>query len=396
MNSVSSQKEVSQKRLVTIAYYLALITLGLAVGTTGPVLPTLAQHTSTALDGISFIFITMSLGYMAGTWSFGRAYDRLPGNKLMAGALVISSAMLFFVPGISVLWVLALVLAILGFFQGAVDVGTNTLLIWLHGSKVGPYMNGLHFFFGFGAFVAPIVVAQLTGLTGGIHWVYWLFAIVNLPIALWIWSLPSPAALPKPTSPEDSRVHASPLILALLTLFFFLYVGLEIGYGNWIYTYAISLNLADTTSAAYLSSTFWGAFTLFRLFGVWVSTRFPSQYILFGDFAGSAVGLGLVLLLPSSQVALWAGTIILGAGIASIFPTMLTLAGNRMHLTGSITSWCFVGSGIGQMLLPWLIGQIFEPLGPISMMVFIMVDLVLNVLVFTLLLWKSKKPVIAA
>ncbi len=189
--------ENPQKRLITAAYYAAFITLGLVIGAVGPVLPTLAQHTGAALSAISLIFITNSLGYMAGTWLGGRAYDRFPGHKLMAAALVLASVMLFFLPGASVLWLLALVMALLGFFEGCVDVGGNTLLLWLHGSKVGPFMNGLHFFFGVGAFVAPILVAQVTRLSGDIHWVFWSFAIINLPIALWIWRLPSPAARPE-------------------------------------------------------------------------------------------------------------------------------------------------------------------------------------------------------
>lgn len=385
-----SQNGNPQKRIITAAYYVVFITLGLVVGATGPVLPALAEHTNTALDEISLIFITSALGYMSGTWIGGRAYDRFPGHVLMAAALVITSVMLFFLPIIPVLWALAIVMALLGFFQGSVDVGGNTLLIWLHGSKVGPFMSGLHFTFGFGAFVAPIVVAQITGLSGDIHWVYWLFAIVNIPIALWIWSLPGPTARAKTADDGESKVQASPLILALLVAFFFFYVGLESGFGNWIYTYAITLKLADATWAAYLTSTFWGAYTLFRLLGVWISTRASPQNILFADFAVSAIGLGLILLVPGSQFALWAGTIILGASIASIFPTMMTLAEQRLHLTGSITSWFFVGAGIGHMILPWLIGQFFEPLGPTSMVVVLMVDLVINVLVLALVLGKSK------
>jgi hypothetical protein len=34
----------------------------------------------------------------------------------------------------------------LGMAEGALDVGGNTLLVWVHQEKVGPFMNGLHFF----------------------------------------------------------------------------------------------------------------------------------------------------------------------------------------------------------------------------------------------------------
>ena len=91
MSNISSQSKDSQKHSITVAYYIAFITLGLTVGATGPVLPTLAKHTHTALDGISLIFVTSALGYMAGSWVVGHAYDRIPGHLLMAAALVITS-----------------------------------------------------------------------------------------------------------------------------------------------------------------------------------------------------------------------------------------------------------------------------------------------------------------
>ncbi len=391
MNQTSSQNENSRRLITTAAYYLAFITLGLTVGATGPVLSALAKNTSTTLDGVSIIFVAASIGYMAGTWIGGRAYDRFSGHRLIATALIIASVMLFLIPGISSLWLLASVIAVLSFFQGFVDVGGNTLLIWTHGAKVGPFMNGLHFFFGLGAFVAPIVVAQLAGSSGDIHGVYWLFAIVNIPIALWIWLLPSPAMRAKATTIDKAKIQTTPLILILLIAFFFLYVGMENGYGNWIYTYAFNLKLADATQAAYLTSAFWGAFTLFRLVAIWISTRTSPQKILLIDFAGAVVGLGVIMLRPSSQPTLWAGTMIFGASLASIFPTMLTLAEQRLHVTGSMLSWCFVGGGIGNMFLPWLIGQLIVPLGAASMMAFIMFDLVFNVSILTLVLRKSKK-----
>ena len=390
MNLTSEQRPNNQKLAITAAYYLTFITLGLTIGAAGPVLPILAHNTGTTLDGISIIFVTNSLGYMAGTWLTGRLFDYFSGHTLLAVALVVVSAMLFILPIAPQLWLLALVMAVIGIFQGTLDVSSNTSLIWLHGAKVGPFLNGLHFFFGVGALIAPIVVAQFTGQGGDIRWVYWLFALVNLPIALWIWFLPAPRA-PEHSNPGETPRGPIPLpIMALLMTFFFLYVGLEGGYGSWIFTYATTLHLADATQAAYLTSTYWGAFTLFRLAGVWISTRLSPGKNLIVNFCGAGVGLALILLAPASQTALWIGTIVVGASIASTFPTMLTLADQRLRLTGALTSWCYFGAGIGHMLLPWLIGQIFVPLGARSMMVFIMIDLLLNALILALLLARTR------
>jgi len=43
------------------------------------------------------------------------------------------------------------------------------------------------------------------------------------------------------------------------------YVGVEVAYGGWIFTYAVKVFGMGETEADYLSSAFWGAITLGRL-----------------------------------------------------------------------------------------------------------------------------------
>jgi hypothetical protein len=43
---------------------------------------------------------------------------------------------------------------------------------------------------------------------------------------------------------------------------------------------------------------------------------------------------------------------------------MLAFAERRIRITGKITGFFMVGASSGGMALPWLIGQLFEPVGP--------------------------------
>src|SRR5215210_6215840 len=183
---------MNQKHITTAAYYLAFILLGLTIAAEGPTLLKLAEHTASALDQISSIFLFGSLGYLLGSYIGGRIYDRVPGHQFMSGILIFLGIMIALVPLAPSRWALFTIVLILGLAKGALDVGCNTLLLWVHNESVGPFMNGLHAFFGVGAVIAPLVVAQSLSITGDIHWVYWLFAILSLPLALWIWGLPSP------------------------------------------------------------------------------------------------------------------------------------------------------------------------------------------------------------
>lgn len=360
----------------TIGYYAAFIVLGLMVAVSGPALPTLAERTHSRLDQFSFVLAVKALGYLFGGLLGGRLYDRLPGHLLLAGMLFAAGAFASLVPFISWLWLMAVVLFLLGFTEGTIDVGGNSLLGWVHGSKVGPFMNGLHFFFGVGALLAPTIFAQVMLLTGHINWAFWIFALIALPVGLYVMRLPSPVAPAAPRDESAAPVRRSPV--ALFVFFFFVYVCAEAGYSNWIYTYAVTLNLSSRTMAAYLTSTFWGSFTLGRLLGVPIATRFKPQVMLYTDMVGCLVSLGVILLWPGSAVALWVGTLGLGFSMASIFPSAMVLAGQRMHLTGEITGLYLMGAGAGGMFLPWFIGQMFERIGPGVTMDIILVVVIVN------------------
>ena len=72
--------------------------------------------------------------------------------------------------------------------------------------------------------------------------------------------------------------------------------------------------------------------------------------------------------------------------MASIFPTMLVLAGERMQVTGAITGWFLAGSGAGGMILPWVIGQAFVEFGAEALPVLVAGTVLLNLLAILLFL----------
>ena len=374
----------------TFAYYTTFITLGATMALSGPALPWLAQHTNSRLDQISAIFVASSLGYMVGSQLGGQAYDRFQGHRIQALAVLLISLSATLVPVLHSLWFLVAILFLLGTFQGSLDVGCNTLLTWIHGEKVGPFMNGLHFFYGVGSFVAPLIFARVVLAAGEISWAYWIFSLLALPVATWLWFMPSP--------PIRKRAHAAASGrsingLFLLFVFFFVFtVGVELGFGNWIYTYSFRLHLATETGAAYLTSGFWGAFSIGRLLGVVTSSRLRPPVILLIDLAGCLVAFAILLLWPVSTLALWAGTILMGLSIASVFATGMAFAEQRLSLTGTMIGWILVGVGIGGMVFPWLIGQLFERISPrITMPILLVSNLIAFVLLLALILPLRKK-----
>ena len=373
----------------TFAYYAAFIVLGLAAASFGPTLQGVADHVHSTISQISYLFILRSLGYLIGSFLAGRIYDRVKGHPVLVGVILLMAFTTFLVPVIPLLSLVGLVLLLLGVSEGLMDVGINTLIVWVHRDKVGPFMNGLHFFFGLGAFLSPLIIAQAVVLSGDIYWAYWALAALMVLPALWIMRQPSPRPIQEKHVAEERP--ALPILILLIVFFDFFYVGAEVAYGGWIFTYATALNLGTTTIAALLTSGFWGALTVGRLVGIPLASRYTPRTILLGDLLIELAGLALIQALPGSFVALWLGTFAVGFGMASMFPTILNLAERHMTITSSITSWFFIGSSLGGMTLPWLIGQLFTPFGPRVTMLAVTVNTLLDLVTFVLIMLYTQK-----
>lgn len=372
----------------TLAYYVAFVGLGLVLASMGPTLPSLAALTGATLSSLSAIFVARSTGYLGGVLFGGRLFDRVPGHPLMAAMLAAMAACMALVPTCTTLTALILVLFVLGLCEGTLDAGGNTLLIWLYPTGLGPWMNGLHFFFGVGALLSPLAVAAALGADGSVTGPYRLLGALLLPAILFVGWLPSPPIAAHASDGREAlRTHRGTIVLVAGLLF--AAVGAEVGFGNWVYTYALRRGLADEAGAALLTSTFWGAFTLGRLLGIPLAARFRPVAILCGCFVACAVGAAVVLWRPDLPRSLWTGTILGGLAVAPMFATVLALAGRRMPITGRITGWFFVGSSAGGMSVPWLIGQLFEPAGPASVFHVILLDLGIGLAVLAALLART-------
>ncbi len=352
--------------LTTLLYFAAFAALGLTGASLGPTLPGLADQVRVSVEQISNLFAARSLGYLVGTFLGGRIVDRFPGHILMGLSLILMAAAMGAVPGLPDLGLLILAVLVVGLGEGGLDVAGNTLLIWRLGQRVGPYMSSLHFFFGVGSVMAPLLVAQVFTRGGTVQWVYWIIAFAVLLPGLLLLSRPSP----NPQAVDPAQVTSAPdwRLITPVILFFFVYVGAEVSYGGWIFSYALAANAGSQANAAYLTSAYWLAFTLGRLAVIPFAARLPSRYLLWFGTSGAVLALGLIQLQSQSTLALWAGTLAFGLAISPLFPAMLTSAGERNGTSGRVTSYFFLGATSGGILAPWLIGQLFERLGHQAMM----------------------------
>ena len=365
-----------------LPYYAAFVGLGLAAAALGPSLPTLAEQTRSDLADVSILFSVQSLGYLLGTIAAGRLVDRVPGHPVLVAVLGWLAACLVLVPSFSALGPTMAVVGALGVGMGMLDVGCNTLLVWRFRERSGPYLNGLHCIYGVGAFMSPIVLAEVSGRAGSLRAGYATLAMLLAPAVVLLLVTTSPRRIRLDVSSAAGPVDK--VFVAIAAVFFFVYTGAEAASGGWIYPYAVRSGLASEEAGAYVTATFWGAVALGRFFAIAIAARHTPDRMLIVTLPAAVLSIVVMLLAPGSAVV-WTGTFLLGLTVAAVFPTMLALVGTRTPITGAVTGLLFASASCGAMFLPWLIGQIFEPFGPRSALVIIGSSLVVSTLLVMLL-----------
>jgi FHS family Na+ dependent glucose MFS transporter 1 len=345
-------------------YFLIMCGVGLAGVLIGPTLPYLAQQLDVTLDQISILFLVRSLGGVLGAFGVARAYDRVPGHWLLGVALGLTSLLAFAVPAIRSLVVMQAVFFVAGVCDALLHVGLNTMLIWGLRDRLAPAMNGMHFMFGVGAILAPLLVARVLLTTGAVAWAYYAVTLIMAALALSLLAFPSPPDPQSDVETNGSSKSSSPGLAVLFVFFFIAYVGGEVGFSSWLYTYSVETGLTDAIGAAVLNSLFWGTFTLGRLISIALAIHFRPRSLLWANLTLLFSALISMLLFPAAS---WWSVAGIGLAYASMFPQAIAWAERRLKVTGKINGWFLGGANFSAMLVPWLIGLMFVGIGPRSL-----------------------------
>ena len=79
--------------------------------------------------------------------------------------------------------------------------------------------------------------------------------------------------------------------VAILCLFFMLYVGMEVSYGLFVATFAVESKLGLTKSdGAYITAIFWGCFAAMRFVAIFAAVKMKPIYIMLISFGCCFVG----------------------------------------------------------------------------------------------------------
>jgi FHS family Na+ dependent glucose MFS transporter 1 len=166
------------------------------------------------------------------------------------------------------------------------------------------------------------------------------------------------------------RFHGSGgLLLCVMALLLFFYVGAETGFGHYIAPYANERNFYDDTGASFLASVFWGCFALGRLSGIPFAMYFEPRVIATFNIVATTFVIMVMSIWNDSIGILWLGTALLGYCMASLYAACVMWLDSYIELSGSVLSVIVVAVSLSEALVPMACGASFDlSAGPVSML----------------------------
>jgi FHS family Na+ dependent glucose MFS transporter 1 len=350
-------------------YLIGFVAAGAAFTLAGPALVLLKRQVGVDTGAIGVVFSAVGLGYLVSSVVAAKGYDRGWGNRLLATALLVLSGALLCIPKATTLATLAAAFLFVGAAIAAIDVGANTLLVWRKSTASGPWLAALHFCFGLGALLIPLGVRLSQTRRGDVALACWLIAVLASSAAIAVATARTPEHPHMRNTelrPGTRLPHAQRRLVIAIVVFFYLYVGVEGGFGAWIYTYATEIGLG-ATAATGLTTTFWACFTAGRLLAVLLARFFGSFRLVVSSSFVAALAMLALVVANGSPTVVWPATALFGFAVAPQFPLMISFAGTQLNLAASTTGRFVATAGVANLTLPWCIGQLIDRTGPAAM-----------------------------
>jgi fucose permease len=343
--------------LLTIGAFFAFFVFGFSDNLKGPVLPALLQdlHFNYSVGGT--ILLGAYIGFMAASLSTGFLAE-LVGQKavlVLAGVCLAAGVAGFSSFASPVL--LTLSMTVLGFGLGSLELGCNSLIVDLHASDKGRYLNLMAVMHGMGSMIVPLYAGWL--LSASVPWrtVYrWDFIPIGLLIAYFVLvPFPKTGAIKKEKLDfkQVGKTAFTPQMLwyyAAITL----YVGIELGIASWMVEFLQKERGFGVTQSTQALSIFFGLIMLGRFVGSFFVERLGYLKSILISALGASACVALALFGPT-QLSFFLP--VSGFFLSIIFPTITaaTTDAHKEH-TNTILGLLFTFAGLGGILGPWLIG----------------------------------------
>ncbi len=369
----------------------SFVVLGLPDGMLGTAWPSMRQGFGVPIADLGLILLVITAGSVAVSAFVGALIRRfgVPALLTASGSCAALGAIGFAAaPGI---WLIFAVSALLGVAAGMMDGGLNTA-IGLSGRP--RLLNLLHAAYGVGTTIGPLLITAAI-LVSSWRPAYVVLAVLDLVIAAsWLRQQraerarsggrppagpapsdvapaggvtqepatqdPAPVA---PVAPAWSRRRSAFVVAAGMAVFF-IYTGVEVAAGQWEASFCRGHLGLSASAAGIATFGYWGALTGVRIILALLPRPVaPAAVVRWGSGIG-AVAAAVIWWQPGTAVTL-AGFVVLGAGLAGVFPALIALTPDRIGRARAqhVIAWQVGAAAAGGSGLSALIGLLIGAAG---------------------------------
>lgn len=320
-----------------VIIYLAFISLGLPDSLLGVSWSMMQSEFGAPLEAAGLLFMTIAGGTIISSFASGVVLKRFgTGIVTFISCLMTAGALLGFHFAPSIFWLFICAIP-LGLGAGAVDAGINNYVATHYKAH---HMSWLHCFWGVGATLGPVIMAQF--IVGQQSWRSGYLAIAGLQFLLVVilfFTLPLwnkvgentnniPSKEQTSTNNEWDEVESKStkpiqikgVKLALIAFLF--YCGAEATMGLWGSSFLVNVKELPVDVAAKWVSLYYAGITFGRFITGFVTMRVGNRTLIRIGQITALLG-AILLFLPLPSTFSLVGFILVGLGLAPIFPCML-------------------------------------------------------------------------
>lgn len=320
--------------LLLLIIYMAFISLGLPDSLLGAGWPVMQNDMHQSLDSAGILYMIIASGTILSSLASGYLNRILGNGKITVLSVLLTAVALWgYAMSPSMLWLIICSVP-LGLGAGAVDATLNNVVA-LH--YKAHHMSWLHCFWGIGATISPFILSYSIANQGSWREGYFNIAIIQFMLTgILILSLPLWSRLQgtKSVSAMSTKEIASDITNCPTTrplqmkgvkiglLSFFFYCGVEAMMGLWGSSYLVNTKGLSVSTAAQWVSLFYGGLTVGRFLSGFMALKLSNRFMIrYGQITAVVGTVALVLPLPT--VFSLIGFILIGLGLAPIYPCML-------------------------------------------------------------------------
>ena len=353
--------------LLLIIIYLAFISLGLPDSLLGVAWPLMQKDIHAPFDAAGWIQMTIFTGTVISSLLSGTVTKRFGvGGVTFVSTLLTAGALLGFSVAPSLIWYILLAVP-LGLGTGSVDAALNNYVANHYQAK---HMNWLHCFWGVGASIGPMIMSILIAGKNSFREGYLAVAslqfllVLILFVSLPLWNkvggnktVQNATQNETKSAGERSGInHLQIRGVKWALLVFFFYSGIETTVGLWGSSFLVNIKDIPVHQAAQWVSFYFGGITIGRFVSGFLTMRWSNKTLIRAGQMTILIG-ALFILIPLPHIFVLMGFVLIGLGLAPIYPGMIHETPvrfgqeNSQYIIGYQMAVAFTGSTIVPPLL---------------------------------------------